>query len=308
MNAGKKFVAIRIAWPVASAATLQRWRARHVVFTTAVSVKHAATQERMLFLLETKNPFLAFEAACFVRALAPSTAETYWGSYMSLRHAISGGPKVTTAEDAKILQLLKARAAQWQPAFPICATKLDIDKIIVEFGTLSPTITAVTVLSWTYGQRISDMIQIAANDFSTTASDNIICLTIRRGKTMSVSKPYPLFLRRGTWLTEGLIEAAQTATKEGRSFLCSVNNTPEEREKASFEVKAFLIHVNDTLELRSLRRGGLTHLASFPDTSTEDLLLLSRHRDKDMLMRYLGWGQASATSARTMLEIIERAH
>lgn len=92
--------------------------------------------------------------------------------------------------------------------------------------------------------------------------------------------------------------------KEKRLFLFSDTNANEEREKILQKIKDMIFSIDDDLELRSFRRGGLQRMASL-GFNTETLLQFSRHTDAQMLMRYLNWGQHSAHRQQTMIQVLD---
>jgi hypothetical protein len=97
------------------------------------------------------------------------------------------------------------------------------------------------------GQRISDMIQLAVADLK--SNDDYLTITVRRGKTMQVTTPYSLWLRRKTYPTETLIELAASAKSCGRLFLFTNLNSEEERQRVSHTVRDMLTSINDQLEV-----------------------------------------------------------
>jgi integrase len=164
----------------------------------------------------------------------------------------------------------------------------DMELLVITFQMAIPSVTAIAMATFLLGQRISDMIQLGVNDLQW--NDEFLMITVRRGKTVpAYSHPYTLWLRRNKYPTESLIELTTDATKKNRLYLFSDLNSDDERAKTLNIMRDMLTSVNDQLELRSIRRGGLQRMANL-GVKIEIVLEHSRHSDVSMLMRYLSWG------------------
>jgi integrase len=273
-------------WKEASPKILQLWKDRHPAYQS-FSSHYMASQRRMLFLADV-NPserFEAFETICFKRNLSPTTAETYWSTWLGIQKALIIKP---SDADHRITKILKARSMAYPVQFPTPITLSEMDLLVSTFDASQPSLAAIAMTTFLLGQRISDMIQLAVADLK--SNDDYLTITVRRGKTMQVTTPYSLWLRRKTYPTETLIELAASAKSCGRLFLFTNLNSEEERQRVSHTVRDMLTSINDQLELRSLRRGGLQRMAHL-GVSIPTMLHFSRHSDVPMLMRYVSWGQ-----------------
>ncbi len=101
--------------------------------------------------------------------------------------------------------------------------------------------------------------------------------------------------------TKILLRAVDKATQDGRKLIFTTYNSDREREAVAKQVKAILKTAGHTLELRSIRRGGLQYMA-VSGMPLEKILLFSKHRSMDMLMRYLDWGAVSTAHQKDILE------
>lgn len=286
-------------WPKPTDKLMQKWLARNDIFKT-YSERYMAAQTTMLFLADL-NPidrFENFEKWCFLRVLAPSTAETYWTTWLGIQKALALAP---SEADSRITRVLKARAVAYPVMFPTPASTQDIVHFINKFQKSHPSLTAIVAFTFLNGQRISDMVQLAVADLS--VEEKFLAITVRRGKTFTTAKPYTLWIRRGMYPCEALIEAANQAAKCQRMFLFTEMNLEEQRRIVLDAIHHMLADVNDQLELRSIRRGGL-HLMAQNGCSMETILKFSRHSDIDMLMRYLNWGSVSTACRNEMLEAL----
>jgi integrase len=191
-------------WKEASPKILQLWKDRHPAYQN-FSSHYMASQRRMLFLADV-NPsdrFEAFETICFKRNLAPTTAETYWSTWLGIQKALVIKP---SDADHRITKILKARSMAYPVQFPTPITLSEMDLLVSTFDVSLPSLAAIAMTTFLLGQRISDMIQLAVADLK--SNDDYLTITVRRGKTMQVTTPYSLWLRRKTYPTETLIELA----------------------------------------------------------------------------------------------------
>lgn len=291
-------------WPAPSATIMKRWASRHIIYLQR-SVGYTKTQERMLFLadLQAAERFSTFEAACLTRGLAPSTAATYWVAWLSAQQALE---LPSTAADKAILRRLEARASQYPPAFPLPMSLHSMTALRSMYATMLPRTLAAIGLAFVCGQRISDVIQLAARDFQVVDNGDLALLvaTVRRGKVMSMIHPYPIAVPRNSWIAVTLIAEITAATDAQRLFVFTATNDPRERAAELSRIASMLTSVDEQLELRSVRRGGLTRMASmgFP---LDKILLFSQHRDPQMLRRYLNWGVSSTATLTDLHQITE---
>jgi integrase len=263
------------AWKEASPKILPLWKDRHPAYQN-FSSHYMASQRRMLFLADVKpsDRFEAFETICFKRNLAPTTAETYWSTWLGIQKALVIKP---SDADHRITKILKARSMAYPVQFPTPITLSEMDLLVSTFDASLPSLAAIAMTTFLLGQRISDMIQLAVADLK--SNDDYLTIAVRRGKTMQVTTPYSLWLRR--------------------------LNSEEERQRVSHTVRDMLTSINDQLELRSLRRGGLQRMAHL-GVSIPTMLHFSRHSDVPMLMRYLSWGQHATHLQNQMIEVVDR--
>lgn len=288
----------RIPWPEPDPKTLTNWLARHPAETT-YSPAHMDAQRRLLWLatVAPESRWEAFERECHKRTLAPTTASTYWQTWLSCQRILC---LPAASGDQRATKLLKARATQYPVAFPLPLTAAMMLELRHRFIQDHPLVTTMIGLAWTQGQRLGDVAQVAVADV--TATKKYCQITIRRGKTVTICQPYTLFVPLGRFPAQELLILATEASREGRLFLTSRNNETTERDAFAHSAATLLSLIDDRLELRSVRRGGLQHMANagYP---METLLLFSKHRDQSMLLRYLNWGAESADHAKTMGEV-----
>jgi hypothetical protein len=287
-------------WPEASKESVDRWMIRHPSFQT-YSKHYMASQRRILFLCDVPpdKRFEAFEEICYKRQLAPTTAESYWTTWLGVQKAVGITP---CDADQRTSKILKARATCYPVQFPTPASLADMELFVQTYKVALPSFTAIAMAAFILGQRISDIIQVATADLQVT--QDLLMITIRRGKTMMTSHPYTLWLRRNQYPTETLISVMKSATAQGRLFLFTEFNLEEERQKVLHRIRDMITSINDHLELRSFRRGGLQRMARLGST-LETVLHFSRHSDVQMLLRYLNWGQHATHRQQEMLNAVD---
>jgi len=300
MIAGQKFEAPVMPWPVPSAKMIEKWTQRHQAFKT-FSAAYMSAQRRMLVVaqLPPEDRFEEFEKICFQRCIAPTTAETYWTTLLSIQRSLCLD---VSEADTRITRIIKARSVAFPTNFPTPASLSDVESLVKVFNNEFPSLVAVMTLTFILGQRISDMVQLSVTDLE--VQEKFLLITVRRGKTFTTAKPYTLWLRRHTFPTEELIEVAARSRKANRMFLLTETNSEAERAKVLNVIKDLLFSVNDNLELRSIRRGGL-HLMAQNGHPLTTILNFSRHADQDMLMRYLDWGKVSTDHREEMLAVVD---
>jgi hypothetical protein len=301
MIAGKTRARVPLEdWPDPSETMLRQWSRRHPSYQT-FSKHYMASQRRVLFLAEVdpSKRFEAFETICFKRQLVPTTAESYWITWLGVQKALGITP---SDADQRISKIMKARATAYPVQFPTPASIADIDLLMTTFHAALPSFTAIATAAFILGQRISDMIQLAVADLHVT--EEFLMITVRRGKTMMTTQPYTLWLRRNRYPAEALISIMKSAKTQGRLFLFSEFNLDEERQKVLQRIRDMLTSVNDQLELRSLRRGGLQRMAGL-GVKLETVLHFSRHSDVSTLLRYLNWGKHATHRQQEMLDAID---
>jgi hypothetical protein len=287
-------------WPTASENIRCLFANRHRAFQT-YSAGYMRSQERFLFLLEVPpdERFLRFEQECYHRALAPTTAHCYWVAFATLDKMMAASCLPTPAVQ-RVSSILESRVALHPVAFPLCLTS-DLRKRLCEKFTASHFgIVALVEACWVLGQRFSDFIQLAISDFL-IRTDTVI-ITVRRGKTIVHTKPYSLALDRHCRVTKNLLTVRQAAADQGWLFLNSRTNDIASRKALGLRTTSLLTEIDERLELRSIRRGGLQHMASLHH-HPDKIRLFSKHSTEEMLMRYLAWGQVAESRNDDMLAI-----
>ena len=285
------------AWPRASDKLLQAFAARHSAYKT-YSDGYMQTQARMLFLLDVE-PSLRherFEQECFIRKLAPTTAATYWVAFLTLDKIVNGTD--TTDASGRVREILDKRARVHPVCFPQPLTPAALRAIHERFGKSAREHVALITTCWTLGQRFGDFIQLPLNDFYFTTDE--VRLTFRLGKTVGHVGPYTLPLPLDSPATAAFLDVRQAALERGWGFIGTKSNDKDDCRKLKAQVSATMAAVDERLELRSIRRGGLQNYASL-GFELDEIRVFSKHTNDDMLMRYLNWGQcAEARMSRAL--------
>lgn len=281
---------IRGQWPAASTKMSALFHARHAAHKT-YSEGYMKTQERFLFLLDEppESRFERFEKECYLRALAPTTAHSYWVTFVSIDKIVSG--QCTTPAEKRVSKILEHRASRYPVAFPRPLEHEVRRRFVERFRRSFPMIVALVEACWVLGQRYGDFLQLAVNDF--TVDESEVKITVRRGKTVSYTKPYTLTLDKNLEVARNLMAVRQQAMDNGWLFLISKHPCEETAKKISHQTSNLLAALDERLEIRSIRRGGLQHMAS-QKVPIPTIRLLSQHKSDEMLLRYLDWGQVAA--------------
>ncbi len=291
----------RIAWPEPSEEAKKRLSDRHKVFNE-VSCSYSGAQLRMLFLLDVppEDRWAAFDRECFLRRLAPTTAETYWTAWMSLKQSLG---LEREHSDRKVTAIMKTRAATYPVRFPNPMTVLHVNRLRTQIAKIDSenfAVTAMIVACWVTGQRFGDFIQIATKDVRLTPRGRL-AITLRRGKMLDQGsvKPYTVFIRIRYQDTQNLLAVHEHARQNNMQFLVTASNDPKERMQIELIARKVLARLDSDLEIRSIRRGGLQHMAS-NGVPIKRVLKHSRHQSVDMLRRYLDHGFYAAEEEEAM--------
>jgi len=304
MSAGLKVnPEIKGQWPPASAKVQSVFRGRHEALKT-FSQGYMQTQERLLFLFDVapENRFAAFEHECYRRALAPTTAHSYWIAFAGV-DKILGEQLGHTIAVRRCSQVLEDRALQHPVAFPAPLTEAHREMLRRTVTAENAFLLVLIEACWVLGQRLGDFLQLAINDF--LVKDDEVLITFRRGKTVSYTKPYTLPLSRSHPLVTSLLHIRAEALKEGWLFIATPMNDLHHRQELLRRASALLSTVDEQLEVRSIRRGGLQHMASVGMTVSE-MRDFSKHSSDEMLMRYLAWGRVAVEHNSRLRELSDK--
>jgi integrase len=200
-------------------------------------------------------------------------------------------------DDNRVLRILKQRAVCYPVAFPAPMTNLHMTALLSRYAPLYPSVTAIARFSWIAGQRLSDMLQLACEDIQTT--DHHLVVTVRRGKVLHAIQPYTIHLNKSEATATALLAAKREALSHGLSFLISQGNEPAVRSSVKQLIAMMLLSVDERLELRSFRRGGLQAMAA-NGLTLEEIRRFSMHKSDEMLLRYLNWGTCMTHMASAM--------
>lgn len=208
-----------------------------------------------------------------------STAETYWGAVLA---TLSACQIPIEAHDRKNMVWLKAKA---QAEVPHTAPPLTVIHIMSLPGD---EVSLLIIVSWLLGQRISDFSLVRTQRTVPLWQNRVMAFTLVEGKVISRIGPYTLFLDLGN--TVGHAMFSHWRRRQHKNHLWS-----------STALAAASVRLHEmNLENRSVRRGGLQRMAQL-GWPVEIILMHSKHRDRPMLMRYLGHGQTVLDDAKKML-------
>ncbi len=293
-----------VPWPDPSPAAIEAFTTIHELARKA-SPGYLATQRRMLFLWDVGEELRPrrFDYECFVRRLAPTTAETYWTAWITLSKAMGAGPALQSTK--LFTTLLGKRAHVFPVRFPKPMTKAQVLQLQEVFSNKARFLTAVITACWRLGQRIGDFVQIATKNIRSSNLGNV-AIYMTSGKMISQGHvpPYYLYLPRFDQCTTGLLLAQADAQARGWPFLLSGSNTPQDIALVESQIRSMLHEIDPELELRSIRRGGLQHMASREGVTLDQALLHSKHKNVNMLRRYLDHGFHSRAEEEVMLNVM----
>jgi hypothetical protein len=173
------------------------------------------------------------------------------------------------------------------------------------------------LLAWMFGQRISDVLQLHADDIETfrtrrafasnhsphghtntspPAKRSFIVVTFRRGKTIGTTGPFTLHIDSDLSVARWVRELAHR--HRGRFlFTGDPENSKRTRARMSASTRNAMKMMGERLEARSIRRGGLQAMAGIGMTMETIQTFFSQHRSTRMLREYLDHGKFDGTQA-----------
>lgn len=166
------------------------------------------------------------------------------------------------------------------------------------------------LLAFTFGQRISDMLQLATADIDKVhlQGQGFLVITVRRSKTIKATGPYTLHVRQDSELGPPLKRLYRRCRRQHLPFLFTqsvpllglgglLQIPSRERTRLRKATNAVLKEIDPRLESRSIRRGGLQRIASL-GVNLEDLRThFSKHTSTASLGAYLDFCKWSNTQA-----------
>lgn len=261
---------------------IHRLEQRHPVWHK-FSPSYLATQKRLAWILSIPHQlrYEAFEERASVREWTHSTKAVYWTALLTVYNSLG---QETTPEDKRISHLYESNLALHQTAYPCPMIVAHI--LEVKNGTYQHSLILAITFAFIAGQRISDVLQLSAEDIY-LLPENVLAVTFRRGKVVPQIGAFTIFLTSSTQEAMSLLQLALQRTNQ---FLFSQENSDKERTILGKQIREILVSVDESLEQRSIRRGGLQLMGQvgFP---VERILMFSKHRTTEMLMRYLSNGR-----------------
>ena len=156
-------------------------------------------------------------------------------------------------------------------------------------GLSSPGAWLLLALAWHFAARVGDLRQITSAAVSMQPSNNLgvpTAILFTAGKGAAMWGPYTIHSVLPENVAQRLTEQLRRASPGAPLFTTS--------DQA--QISAAIRHVPGC-SLRSVRKGALTWFAE-AGVSDESLQLVSGHRRRDTLLRYLGWGLRSSEAER----------
>lgn len=290
--------------PHPSAPTLHLWTSRSAVWRLTTSAKFASSIRRFLGLAEMASA-ASFEKMCDIakrRNWKATTVASYWNSVQAGKRWLN---LPITPEDQRATKHFEKEAHAAEVAYPTPMSEEEFRCIysMSEMGNCHGGLVIAILVAYVLGQRISDILQLKNTDLkweemgATPGPTTLfLTITIRRGKVVPVIGPYALFLPQGELATMLWSWASQRGNDV---FLWSQSNSLKEREAVGIGVRDILKSVAPHLEQRSVRRGGLEHMARAGHSISLIRRLFSKHSSDSMLIRYLQNGRIVLDDAVT---------
>jgi integrase len=255
-----------------------------------------AAQKRMLFPMDhpAQERFALFDKV--TRHVAASTRAAYWAAYMALQKIFEIAPSASDRKTQRYFEAKSWETPQTNPTTPLTSSQLNT---LLERDD-SPMATMIAV-AYELGQRLGDMLQLHYKDVVEEA--HRVLVTVRRGKVVPRIGPFTLALPKRSPAARRLM-ALWRLRKD--LFLLSEHNSQEERTNLAKTAHKKLSQLDQTLGVRSVRKGGLMRLAG-TGKPLSTILLFSRHATTQMLYKYLGEGRYAEEHLNLQMDTITSA-
>jgi hypothetical protein len=263
------------------------------------------TLARMAFLAAMGNRRMikCFKQQAACKSWASGTCGTYFNAIIELKKAI-GAPLLGLNKFSKWItqQALVAEREMAMPLtsdhFKVLTTGLHTDSW---WTNAQSRLRLVLALSWLFGHRPSDMVQLHRNDITEIklGRQRMLHCIFRRGKTVGSQGPHSIHI---PWKTKDLplrkmIMQLMRETQGPFIFVPSVADNrrargllqipPRLRTTLTKQMGCILHLVDPSLKIWSVRRGGLQRLATLGLTPDEIREHFSHHARSTTLSSYL---------------------
>jgi len=171
-------------------------------------------------------------------------------------------------------------------------------KRLLRRGWGDSAVVAVT-LAFVFGQRISDVLQIRVENVSRVRlrAGKFTVIKLVRGKTIRHTGPYTLHLPYRTHLAHSVRKLCRAGGDQLFVPNGSGGSKSVGHQRMLKDIRLKLLAIDERLDLRSIRRGGLQHMAQGGMPHAEIREHFSKHTTARRLMEYLEWGTFSKTQA-----------
>lgn len=261
------------------------------MYISHTGISYQATQRRMLVFLPLHHleRFRIFIATADEKKWSWSTRECYWTAMIAAASLLQ--VPVTTVE-RKHLKFLKAQRILHGPNSP---PPLMANLVAIIARQPLDLVSLAIVSGFCLGQRISDISKWHADKVTTGSCG--VCITMVEGKVIPQVGPYTIFVGSNN-VGLSIRRLAENTKMLKQTYMFPTNLS----HLVCMRLKAF----DESLESRSVRRGGLQHMAE-NGVPLQDILLLSRHRSVEMLYNYLRAGACAVAEARLQLAATSHA-
>ena len=219
---------------------------------------------------------------------------------LSLHSTTTNGVDLSTDPAFVAAQSYAQRQARLQSLSPIRSRPLSWDEYKKLRHECNSESAPLLLLAWWFAARVGDVRRLHPSNIHLEPSEpddkGFVALraTFTKGKGAFFWGPYSIHTKLPTAEAKVVYDRVTAALATN----CECIATPEEQAHLSRLVSGL-----PDASLRSIRRGSLCFFASAGATDCQ-LQLLSGHRRRDTLLRYLGWGllsseAAAAATART---------
>ena len=273
---------------------LQKWEERHPVWRTSTT-GYQSTQRRVMKMIGwSADPVNEFQK-CTVD-LAHSTRASYWVAWMAAKK--STGALLSPEEKRYAVNLEKLSKTHLRST-TVGVTPNHINSLL---KSATEWRTSLAVLcAFCTAHRISDIIQLHAENLKIMEEQQLVAITFTRGKVVSRIGPYTTFLGMQTMVAQTMIHLLSLRRNK---YLFTEKNSVTEREAMGAKVRNALRAADPRLTQLSIRHGACVEMG-LRQVPQETIRSFTQHKSLAMLHRYMEHGRWNMSMALTQTPIVQ---
>lgn len=297
-NCPRKTVEERVREMGIPDATIEALKRKTEQFALTAHLRHHHASRRLSLAPLLAVPEAKRQEIITTQGWMASTQATQWAILCSLARDLGKPVSPLARAIQKRLDAVAAQRPPWTTDTKNFATPEWIRSLL---PSASDPYVLAALLAWTLGARVGDILKIRSESaalYQTFPQTVVHSFTIVEGKTVPHTGPYTVFLSTATPFNEELVDHVRAMATRPYLFLTAARLLEKDAlEKAVEEAERKMHERIGGVDLRSLRRGGLSHLSA-AGFSDEAVRTFSTHTSDAQLQLYLRAGRFNGARAR----------